>query len=133
MADEFHAEALKGLGCVCGVLIFKNVHEVSSRVGDMSNTCNHLFDVINMPIQISHKCLRAGKHFLVKEEQGIPFSTSKIPLMWTPHFNNVKYANVINRETGKRRGNNSMSKGRPKSIGRWDIRNIPVSNQYYSF
>ena len=28
---------------------------------------------------------------------------------------------------------NSMSKGRPKSIGMWDISNIRVSNQYYSF
>ena len=86
MADEFHAEALRGLCCVCGVLILKNGHEVSSRVGDMSRTFNHLFDVmINMPTQISHTCLRAGKIFLVKEEQGIPFSTTKIPLMWAPH------------------------------------------------
>ena len=30
-------------------------------------------------------------------------------------------------------GKNSMSKGRQKSIGMWDISNIPVSNQYYSF
>ena len=29
--------------------------------------------------------------------------------------------------------NNSMSKVRPKSIGMWDISNIRVSNQYYSF
>ena len=28
---------------------------------------------------------------------------------------------------------NSMSKGRSKSIGMWDKRNLPVSNQYYSF
>ena len=61
MADEFHAEALRGLCCVCGVFIFKNGHEVCSRVGDMSRTFNHLFDVINMPIQISRTCLRAGK------------------------------------------------------------------------
>ena len=27
----------------------------------------------------------------------------------------------------------SMSKGRAKSIGMWDISNIRVSNQYYSF
>ena len=72
MADEFHAEALKGLCCVRGVLIFKNCHEVSSRAGDMSRTFNHLFDVINMPRQISHTCLGAGKICLVKEEQGIP-------------------------------------------------------------
>ena len=95
MADEFHAEALRGLCCECGVLIFKNGHEVSSRVGDMSRTFNRLYDVINMPAQISHTCLRAGEEFLVKEEQGIPFSTTKIPLMWTPHSNNVKHANVI--------------------------------------
>ena len=85
----------RSLCCVCGVLICKNGHEVSSRVGDMSRTFNHLFDVINMPTQISHACLRAGKDFLVKEEQGIPFSTTKIPLMWTPRSNNMKHANVI--------------------------------------
>ena len=83
MADEFHAEALRGLCCVCGVLIFLNGHEVSSRVGNMSSTFNPLFDAINMPTQIYHTCLRAGKNFLGKEEQGIPFS------------NNVKHANVI--------------------------------------
>ena len=66
---------------MCGALIFRNGHEVSSRVGDMSRTFNHLFDVINILTQISHTCLRAGKIFLVKEEQGIPFSTTKIPLM----------------------------------------------------
>ena len=80
---------------MCGVLIFRNGHEVYSRVGDMSRSFNYLFVVINMPTQISHTCLRAEKIFLVKEEQGIPFSTTKIPLMWTPHFNNVKHANVI--------------------------------------
>ena len=81
MAAEVHAEALRGLCCVCGVLIFKNRHEVSSRVGDMSRTFNHLFDVINMPTQISQTRLRVGENFLVKEEQGIPFSTTKIPTM----------------------------------------------------
>ena len=80
---------------MCGALICRNGHEVSSRVGDMSRTFNHIFVVINMPAQISHPCLQAGKIFLVKEEQGIPFSTMKIPLMWTPHYNNVKHANVI--------------------------------------
>ena len=58
---------------MCGALICRNGHEVSSRIGDMSRTFNHLFVVINMPTQISHTCLRAGKLFLVKEEQGIPF------------------------------------------------------------
>ena len=48
MADEFHAEALRGLCCVCGVLICRNGHEVYSRVGDMSRTFNHLFVVINI-------------------------------------------------------------------------------------
>ena len=107
---------------MCGMLIFKNGHEVSSRVGDMSRTFNHLFDVINMPTQIAYTCFRAGKMFLVKEEQGIPFTTTKIPLMWTPHSNNVKHANVITP------GNRLSVKGRPKSIGIWDIRNIDVSN-----
>ena len=57
MADEFDVEALRGLCCVYGVFIFKNGHEVSSRVWGMSRTFNHLFDVINMPTQISHTCL----------------------------------------------------------------------------
>ena len=95
MAGEFHEEALIGLCCVCGVLIFKNGNGVSSLVGEMSTTFNHLFDVINMPTQICHTCLRAEENFLVKEEQGIPFATTKIPMMWTPHSNNVKHANVI--------------------------------------
>ena len=94
MADEFHAEALRRC-VVCGALIFRNGHEVSSRVGDMSRIFKHLFVVINMSIQISHTCFRARKIFLVKEEQVIPFSSTKIPLMWTPHSNNVKHANVI--------------------------------------
>ena len=51
---------------MCGVLIFQNDHEVYSRVGDMSRTFYHLFDVINMPTQISHTCLRVGKKFLGK-------------------------------------------------------------------
>ena len=80
---------------MCGAVIFRNGHEVLSHVGDMSRTFNHLFVVINMPTQIFHPCLRAGNIFLVKEEQGIPFSTTKIPLMWTPHSNNTKHANVI--------------------------------------
>ena len=92
MADEFHAEELRSLCCVCGVLIFKNGHEVSSRVGDMSRTFNHLFDVINMPTQISHTFLREGNIFLVNEEQGILYSITKIPLMWTYRSNNVKHA-----------------------------------------
>ena len=71
-------------------------------LGDMSRTFKHLFDAINRPTQISHTCLRAGKHFLVKEEQGMPFSTTKIPLMWIPHSNNVNHANVITPEN--RRG-----------------------------
>ena len=58
---------------VCGALIFRNSHEVYSRVGDMSRTFKHLFVVINMPTQISHTCFQAGKIFLVKEEQGIHF------------------------------------------------------------
>ena len=110
---------------MCGALSFRNGHEVYSRVEDMSRTFNHLFVVINMPRQISHTCLRAGDNFLVREEQGIPFTTTKIPLMWTPHSNNVKQV-----RGGEK---NSMPNGRPKSIGMWDISNIRISNQYYSF
>ena len=80
---------------MCGALIFRNGHEVYSRVGNMSRTFHHLFVMINMPTQISHTCLRAGKIFLVKEEKGIPISTTKIPLMWTPRSNNVKHSNII--------------------------------------
>ena len=113
----------------------RNIQVLASRVGDMSRTFNRLFVVINMLTQISHTCLRARKIFLLKEEQGIPFSTTKIPLMWTPHYNNVKHA-IKRYQTRKQvRGGekNSMAKGRPKSIGMWDISNIRVSNQYYSF
>ena len=42
MADEFYAEELRRLCCV-RCLNFKNGHEVSSRVGDMSRPFNHLF------------------------------------------------------------------------------------------
>ena len=59
-----------------------------------------------MQTQICHTCLRTVKIYLVKEEHGIPFSSTKILLIWT--------------------------KGRRKSIGMWDISNIPVSNQYNS-
>ena len=48
MADEFHVGALRSFCFVCGVLIFKNGYQVSSRVGDMSRNFDHLFDVINM-------------------------------------------------------------------------------------
>ena len=49
--------------------------------------------------------LTAGENFLVPEEQGVPLSTTKITLMWIPHSNNAKHANVItHQETGKRRG-----------------------------
>ena len=126
MADEFHAEALRGLCCVCGVLIFRNGHEVYSRVGDMSRTFNHLFVVINMPTQISHTCLRAGKIFLVKEEKGIPFSTTKIcghliPTMWnTP--------TLSNQETDKRKGKELDVKGSTKIY-----RNVGHNKQYTCF
>ena len=80
---------------MCVALIFRNGHEVYSRVGDMSRTFKHLFVVINMPIQISHTCFRAGKIFLVKEEQGIHFSTTKITVDVDTSFQQWKYANVI--------------------------------------
>ena len=51
---------------MCGVLIFKNGHEAFPRVGDMSRTLNHLFDVINMQHKLNLSCLGAGKIFLVK-------------------------------------------------------------------
>ena len=100
MADEFHTEELRSL--CCAVLILKNRHEVFSRVGDMSRTLNHLFDVINMSTQID------------AFDVDISFKQC---------------------ETCRVRGGekNSMSKDQPKSIGMWDISNIPFSNQYYSF
>ena len=55
---------------------------------------------------------------MVKEEQGIPFSTTKIPLMWTPHSNNTKHANVgQTRKHGKRRGKELDAKGSTKVYG----------------
>ena len=117
---------------MCGALIFRNGHEVYSRVGDMSRTFKHLFVVINMPTQISRTCFRAGKIFLIKEEQGVPFSTTKIPLVWT--FQQCETHQRYQTRKQVRGGEkNSMSKGRPKSIGMWDISNMRVSNQYYSF
>ena len=63
-----------------------------------------------MPTQISHTCLRAGKTFMVKEEQGIPFSTTKIPLMWIPHSNNVKHAQLYHTRKQVRGGKKNSNK-----------------------
>ena len=110
MADEFHVEPLRGLCCVCGVLIFKNGHEVSSRVGDMSRTFNHLFDVTNTPTQISHTCLRAGKHFLLRGARDTFFHHEDTVDVDT------SFQQCEHQETGKRNEKNSISKGRPKSM-----------------
>ena len=57
--------------------ILKNGHEVSSRVGDMSRTFNHLFNLININFTYMFTSREtflgkrgAREHFLVKEEQG---------------------------------------------------------------
>ena len=99
------------------------------RVGDFY----HLFDMINMPTQISYSCLRAGNIFLVKEEQVIPFYHEDIVDADTSFKQYETRKRYYTREQVRGGGNNSMSNGRPKSIGMWDISNIPVSNQYYSF
>ena len=119
---------------MCGALIFRNGHEVYSRVGDMTRTFKHLFIVINMPTQISHTCFRAGKIFLVKEEQGIPFFHHEDTVDVDTSFQQCETRQSYQTRKQVRGGEkNSMSKGRPKSIGMWDISNILVSNQYYSF
>ena len=54
---------------MCVALIFRNGHEVSSRVGDMSRTFNHLFVVINMPTQISHiHVYEQGKRYQTRKQ-----------------------------------------------------------------
>ena len=83
----------------------------------MSKTFNHLFDAINMPTQIYHTCLGAGKNVLVKEEQGIPFFHHEDTVDVDTSFQQCETRQRI----------------RPKSKGMWEISNIPVSNQYYCF
>ena len=76
-------------------------------------TCQELlttFDVINMSTQISHTCLRAGKTFLVKEEQGIPLSTTKIPMMRIPLSNNVKHVQRYHTREQVRGGEKNLTK-----------------------
>ena len=79
---------------VCGALIFRNGHEVSSRVGDMPRTFNHLFVVINT---CQHKFLihvyeqgnflgNRGARDTFHHEDTVDVDTS---------FHNVKHANVI--------------------------------------
>ena len=107
---------------MCDALIFRNVHEVSSRVGDMSRTFNHLFVVINMPTQISHTCLRAGKIFLVKRGARDTFFHHEDTLDVDTSFQQCETHQRYQTRKQVRGGvKNSMSKGRPKSIGMWDI------------
>ena len=89
---------------MCGALIFRNGHEVSSRVGDMSRTFNHLFVVINMPTQISHTCLRAGKIFLVKRGARDTFFHHEDTVDVDTSFQQCETQTLSNQETGKRRG-----------------------------
>ena len=98
--------------CVRAVCFFyKMVMKFLSRVGDMSTTFNHLFDVINMPTQISHKYLRAGENFLVKEEQGIPYhheDTVDVDTSFQQCETRQRYHTTKQVRGGE---NNSMSKG----------------------
>ena len=107
---------------MCGALIFRNGHDVSSRVGDMSRTFNHLFVVINMPTQISHTCLRAGKIFLVKRGARDTFFHHEDTVDVDTSFQQCETHQRYQTRKQVRGGvKNSMSKGRPKSIGMWDI------------
>ena len=117
------------------VYIFKKGQKVSLHIGDMSRTFNQVFELINIPKQMCHTCLRTVKNYLAKEKQGINFNTTNKPLLWTPHSNNncETCQRYDTRKKGRQGKKTSMSKGRPKSIGMWDISNIPISNQCYSF
>ena len=107
---------------MCGALIFRNGHEVSSRVGDMSRTFNYLFVVLNMPTQISHTCLRAGKIFLIKRGARDTFFHHEDTVDVDTSFQQCETHQRYQTRKQVRGGvNNSMSKGRPKSIGMWDI------------
>ena len=106
---------------MCGALIFRNGHEVSSRVGDMSRTFNHLFVVINMPTQISHTFLRAGKIFLVKRGARDNFFNHEDTVDADTSFQQYETRQPYQTRKQVRGVKNSMSKGRPKSIGMWDI------------
>ena len=93
---------------VCGALIFRNGHEVSSRVGDMSRTFNHLFVVINMPTQISQILLvkRGARDTFFHHEDTVDVDTSFQQCENTP--------TLSNQETGKRRGKELDVKGSSK-------------------
>ena len=119
---------------MCGALIFRNGHEVYSRVGDMSRTFKHLFVVINMPTQIPSYMFTSRETFLGKRGARDTFfhheDTVNVDTSFQHYETRQRY------QTRKQVGGgekNSMSKGRPKFIGMWDISNIRVSNQYYSF
>ena len=99
---------------MCGALIFRNGHEVSSRVGDMSRTFNHLFVVINMLTQFSYTCLRAGKRYIFHHEDTVDVDTS-----FQQCETHQRYQTRKQVRGGEK---NSMSKGRPKSKGMWGIR-----------
>ena len=91
--------------------------------GTFQDMFNHLFDVINMPTQISHTCLRAGNNFLVKEEKGIPFFHYEDTVDVNTSFQQCETRQRYHtRKQVRGEKNNSMSKGRPKSIGMWDNR-----------
>ena len=119
---------------MCGALIFRNGHDVYSRVGDMSRTFKHLFVVINMPTQISHTCFQARHIFLVNRGARDNFFHHEDTVDLDTSFQQCETRQRYQTRKQVRGGEkNSMSKGQPKSIGMWDISNIRVSNQYYSY
>ena len=111
-------------------MVMKFLHVVR----DMSRTFNHLFVVINMPTQICHTCLRSGKLILGKRGARDTFFHHEDTVDVDTSFQQCKTRQCYEtRKQVRGGGKNSMSKGRPKSIGMWDISNIRVTNQYYSF
>ena len=88
---------------------------------------------INMPTQICHTSKNSEK-FLGKRGAWDTFFHHEDTVDMDTHSNNDwNMPKLSRREIEKTREKSSMSQGRSKSIGMWDISNIPVPNHYYSF
>ena len=119
---------------MCGALIFRNGHEVYSRVGDMSRTFNHLFVCHDKHANTNFSYMftsrenffgkRGARDTLFHHKGTVDVDTSLQQC-------ETRQRNQTRKQV--RGENNSISKDRPKSIGMWGISNMRVSNQYYSF
>ena len=113
MADEFHAEALRRAGA-CQELL-------TTYLCDKHANTNSLYMFTSKETFLGK---RGARDTFFHHEDTVDVDTS------------FQHCETRQRyQTRKQIGGekNSMSKGRPKSIGMWDISNIRVSNQYYSF